>query len=74
MVVVADNGSADGSALAVSERYPAAKWLATGANLGYGGAANIGAALVDRGYLLICNADVVVAEGAVAAMRRVPGR
>jgi N-acetylglucosaminyl-diphospho-decaprenol L-rhamnosyltransferase len=69
VVVVADNGSADGSQLAVSESYPAAKWLNTGANLGYGGAANLGAAMVDHGYLLICNADVVVAEGAVAAMR-----
>jgi N-acetylglucosaminyl-diphospho-decaprenol L-rhamnosyltransferase len=45
MVVVADNGSTDGSAQAVSERYPAAKWAPTGANLGYGGAANVGAAL-----------------------------
>ncbi len=69
VVVVADNGSVDGSQLALSESYPAAKWLDTGANLGYGSAADLGAAMVDHGYLLICNADVVVSEGAVAALR-----
>ncbi len=69
MVVVADNGSGDGSAQALSERYPAAKWVATGANFGYGTAANIGAALVDGAYLLISNADVVLDEGAVATLR-----
>jgi N-acetylglucosaminyl-diphospho-decaprenol L-rhamnosyltransferase len=68
VVVVADNGSSDGSQLALSESYPAAKWLNTGANLGYGGAANVGATLVDHRYLLICNADVVVGGGAVAAL------
>ncbi len=70
IVVVADNGSTDGSGQAVSERYPAAKWVPTGANLGYGTAANIGAALVDGPYLLICNPDVVLEEGTVASLRR----
>jgi len=69
VVVVADNGSEDGSHLAVSENYPAAKWLNTGSNLGYGTAADLGAALVDHSYLLICNADVVVGDGAVSALR-----
>jgi N-acetylglucosaminyl-diphospho-decaprenol L-rhamnosyltransferase len=70
MVVVADSGSTDGSAQAVSERYPTVKWVPTGANLGYGTAANIGAALVDGAYLLVSNADVVVEEGTVATLRR----
>jgi len=70
VVAVADNGSTDGSGLALSERYPAAKWVPTGANLGYGTAANIGAALVDGKYLLICNPDVVLQEGTVATLRR----
>jgi N-acetylglucosaminyl-diphospho-decaprenol L-rhamnosyltransferase len=70
MVVVADNGSTDGSAQAVSERYPTVKWVPTGANLGYGPAANIGAALVGGAYLLVSNADVVVDEGAVETLRR----
>ena len=70
MVVVADSGSTDGSAQAVSERYPTVKWVPTGTNLGYGTAANIGAALVDGAYLLVSNADVVVEEGTVATLRR----
>jgi len=70
MVVVADSGSTDGSAQAVSERYPTVKWVPTGANLGYGTAANIGAALVDGAYILVSNADVVVEEGTVATLRR----
>lgn len=69
VVVVADNGSTDGSELALLERYPEAKWVPTGANLGYGTAANIGAAVVDSSYLLICNPDVVMAKGSVAKLR-----
>jgi N-acetylglucosaminyl-diphospho-decaprenol L-rhamnosyltransferase len=69
LVVVADNGSTDGSEMALLERYPEAKWVPTGANLGYGTAANIGAAVVDSTYLLICNPDVVMSEGSVARLR-----
>ena len=69
LVVVADNGSTDGSEMALLERYPEAKWVPTGANLGYGRAANIGAAVVDSPYLLICNADVVVGQGSVTKLR-----
>ncbi len=68
-VVVADNGSTDGSEMALLERYPEAKWVPTGANLGYGTAANIGAAVVDSRYLLICNPDVVVGQGSVTRLR-----
>jgi N-acetylglucosaminyl-diphospho-decaprenol L-rhamnosyltransferase len=68
-VVVADSGSTDGSELELLERYPQAKWVPTGANLGYGTAADIGAATVDNEYLLICNADVVVSQGAVAKLK-----
>jgi N-acetylglucosaminyl-diphospho-decaprenol L-rhamnosyltransferase len=68
-VVVADNSSSDGSEMALLENYPAAQWAPTGANLGYGSAANIGAALVGSKYLLVCNADVIVAPGAVSALR-----
>ncbi len=68
-VVVADNGSTDGSEMALLERYPEAKWVPTGANLGYGTAANIGAAVVDSAYLLVCNADVVVSKGCGRELR-----
>jgi N-acetylglucosaminyl-diphospho-decaprenol L-rhamnosyltransferase len=69
MVVVADNGSTDGSGQAVLERYPTAKWVPTGANLGYGAGANMGAALVGGVYLLVSNPDVVLEEGSVGALR-----
>jgi len=69
-VVVADNGSSDGSEMALLEHFPAAKWAPTGANLGYGRAANVGAALAGTKYLLICNADVVVGPRAVEALWR----
>ncbi len=68
-IVVADNGSTDGSEMALLERYPEAKWVPTGANLGYGTAANIGVAVVDSRYLLICNPDVVVGQGSVTRLR-----
>jgi len=64
-VVVADNRSSDGSERALRERFPSAKWAPTGANLGYGSAANIGAKLVDAKFLLVCNPDVVVGPSAV---------
>jgi N-acetylglucosaminyl-diphospho-decaprenol L-rhamnosyltransferase len=67
-VVVADNGSTDGSELPLLERYPAAKWVPTGANLGYGTAANLGAELVGAKFLLVCNPDVVIGPGAVDAL------
>jgi len=69
-VVVADNGSKDGSELALLEAYPAVRWAPTGSNLGYGSAANIGAKLLSSPYLLVCNPDVTVRPGAIGALRR----
>ena len=69
MVIVADNGSVDGSLAALAARYPDVKWAPTGSNLGYGAAADLGAALSDSTYLLVCNPDVVLGEGSVAVLR-----
>ncbi len=69
-VIVADNGSVDGSQGALLARYPEVKWAETGSNLGYGGAADLGAALSDSTYLLICNPDVVLGEGSTTTLRR----
>jgi N-acetylglucosaminyl-diphospho-decaprenol L-rhamnosyltransferase len=70
VVIVADNGSVDGSEAGLSSRYPAVKWARTGSNLGYGAAADLGAALSDSTYLLVCNPDVVLGEGSVATLRK----
>jgi N-acetylglucosaminyl-diphospho-decaprenol L-rhamnosyltransferase len=70
IVIVADNGSVDGSEAALSAIYPEVKWAETGSNLGYGAAADLGAALSDSTYLLVCNPDVVLDDGCVATLRR----
>ena len=68
-IVVVDNGSADGSESVVRACDPAAVWLSSGANIGYGRAANLGAGrTASRPSLLVCNPDVVVRPGTVAAL------
>ena len=67
--VVVDNGSKDES-IDVVRRSPAT-WLPAGSNLGYGGAANLGArdpAAATAEILLIANPDVQVCPGAVARL------
>ena len=68
-MVVVDNGSVDGSEQVV--RAAGAEWLPTGANLGYGRAANRGAAPAPAraaDYLLVCNPDLELGPGAVDAL------
>ncbi len=68
-VVVVDNASVDGSEQVV--RGAGAEWLATGANLGYGRAANRGAARPEAraaDYVLVCNPDLELGPGAVEAL------
>ncbi|MBV9848810.1 MAG: glycosyltransferase family 2 protein [Armatimonadetes bacterium] len=68
-IVVADNGSADGSAAMVRAEFPDVRVIETGGNIGYGRANN--AALRDaRGrYVLILNSDTEAEAGALQAMR-----
>ncbi len=70
-VVVADNDSRDGSQEALAASDPEARFLPTGANLGYGTAANRAATLTVGDLLLVCNSDVVLEPGAVKAMTAV---
>ena len=60
-VVMADNGSTDGSVEAEEGRL-GVRLLRTGGNLGFGTGANRGAAVIDRAaeFLLIANPDVVL--------------
>lgn len=67
-VVVVDNGSLDGSQAAVRRHYPRVRWVNSGANLGYGRAANTGAAMSSTPYILVCNPDVVLEPGTVATL------
>lgn len=69
-VIVVDNASADGSEQVVRAA-AGVRWLPTGANLGYGRAANRGAATPEAGaadFLLVCNPDLELGPGAVEAL------
>jgi N-acetylglucosaminyl-diphospho-decaprenol L-rhamnosyltransferase len=67
-VVVVDNGSTDGSQALLAAADPGVRWVRSGANVGYGRAANLGAATTGGNDLLICNPDLVIAPGAVQTL------
>jgi len=72
-VVMADNGSTDGVPEEALERYPNARLLHTGANLGYGSAVNLavrkyvgkGAEDGDPEFFIVANPDVVWGPGSI---------
>jgi len=66
-IIVVDNDSSDGAAQAVSAD-GRARLIETGANLGYGAAANLGARDADAEWLVICNPDIVWHPGALDAL------
>ncbi|GAB2740067.1 WecB/TagA/CpsF family glycosyltransferase [Arthrobacter bambusae] len=69
-VIVADNGSSDGTLDALS-RYDDVISFATGGNLGYSGGINAAQQFCgDVQYLLVANPDLVIERGSVAAMIR----
>jgi N-acetylglucosaminyl-diphospho-decaprenol L-rhamnosyltransferase len=59
-VIMADNGSTDGSPEEAVERYPNARLLRTGANLGYGTAVNRAVAEIgpESEFFVVANPDV----------------
>jgi N-acetylglucosaminyl-diphospho-decaprenol L-rhamnosyltransferase len=63
-VVLADNGSGDGSVETAAER-PNVTLVHTGGNLGYGGGANVGAQTGDEEWLVVANPDITWHEGAL---------
>ncbi|MEP6981995.1 MAG: glycosyltransferase family 2 protein, partial [Nakamurella sp.] len=65
-IVLADNGSTDGSVVAAAAS-DGVMVLHTGGNLGFGGGANAGAAALPPGveWVIVCNPDLVFAPGAV---------
>lgn len=69
-LVVADNGSPDGSAAMVAAEFPEATLLVDLANPGFGVAANRAVAACATPYVLLLNADTVLRPGAVAALAR----
>ena len=65
-VVLADNGSTDGS-VETAARRPGVKLIRTGGNLGYGSAANVGVRALDPAidWVVITNPDIVFASRAI---------
>ena len=68
-VVLADNGSTDGSVEAAAGR-PGIRLVRTGGNVGYGAAANAGVAVLDPAiaWVLVINPDVVLGQGSIDAL------
>ena len=67
-VVVVDNASADGTVAALAPRYPQARWLAPGENLGFARANNLALAEVTTEFVWLLNPDTEVRPGALAAL------
>ena len=65
-VILADNGSTDGAPEQAAER-PDVDFVPTGANLGYGGAANRGVAELgpEHGWIVVANPDLEWQPGAL---------
>ena len=60
-VIVVDNGSAEDPSATVARHYPAARVIRTGANLGFSGGNNAGAAAASGEWLVFLNDDTRVA-------------
>lgn len=72
-VVVVDSASGDDCATRLAAADPAARFVGLARNLGYGAAANAGAAAASGDVLVICNPDLVVEPGTVPALVRALG-
>lgn len=77
LLVMADNGSVDGSPEAAERRYQWAEFLPTGGNIGYGAAINcavrslkprVERGEVDGEFFLISNPDVLFSPGSIDAL------
>src|SRR5437764_3742324 len=69
-LIVSDNGSTDGSREEVQRLAPAAAIVENGANLGFPGACNTGAAVATGDLLVLLNPDTIVASGWGEGIRR----
>ena len=67
-VLVVDNGSSDGSPEIIKERFPQARLIETGANLGFAGGMNLGIRESQGTMVLLLNPDVVLEPGYVEGL------
>lgn len=62
-VWVVDNGSSDGSAAMVLEKFPRVNLVLNDGNVGYGRACNQGASKTSEPYVLLLNSDTLLSPG-----------
>ena len=67
-VIVVDNGSTDGSASFVAERYPQVRLIRNERNLGFAAGNNCGLRVATGDVLVLLNQDTVVQSGWLAAL------
>jgi N-acetylglucosaminyl-diphospho-decaprenol L-rhamnosyltransferase len=67
-LIVVDNASGDGCGARLAAADPSVVFLAMERNRGYGAAANAGVAASAAALVLVCNPDLVLDPGAVAAL------
>lgn len=66
-IVVVDSGSSDDTRAAVRARFPGVRVLSL-ANVGFGRGANAGLRATSAAYVVVCNADVRFASGALTTL------
>jgi GT2 family glycosyltransferase len=69
-VLIVDNGSSDGSAERACAAFPDVRLVRPHENLGFAGAANLGASHAGAPLLLFLNPDVTLTPGCLAALLR----
>lgn len=68
-IIVADNGSTDGSVEMVREQFPTVHLRPTGGNIGYGRANNAALENATGRYFFVLNSDTEIKPGALSTMR-----
>lgn len=69
-VIIADNGSTDGSAEWLSANFKDAGFISTGQNLGFAGGYNYALKQIDSEYYVLLNTDIQVTEGWLSPLVR----
>ena len=67
-VVVVDNGETGTSAAMLGELASSVTLIETGVNLGFGSGVNRGVAVATSPYVLVCNPDLLVHDGAIETL------